>query len=214
LRLKIESYYQYLYNIPGIPDSSYSLINFKQDLSFMNFLANNSIGRNLGIDFTLERFLNHNYYYLITASVFNSKYKGDDGVWRDTRFNKEYVINFLFGKEFYLKKNRILGANVRFNYMGGERISPVLMDKSLQEKTVYYDETRAFADQMPDIYYLDMTFSYRTNKQGHSSVWALQIKNALGSPMYDGYSYNYKTAKIENTKVIVVVPALSYKIEF
>lgn len=214
LRLRVEPYYQYLYNIPGIPDSSYSMINFTQDWTFRDSLTNNSQGKNYGVDVTLERFLHNSYYFLITASIFDSKYKGGDSVWRNTRFDKGYVINLLFGKEFYFKKNRIFGTNIKFNFMGGERISPVLTNESIQSKTIIYDESKSFQNQMPATYNLDLTITYRTNKKRHSSIWALQIKNALGSPMYSGYDYYYKTGKIENSKVIVILPILSYKIEF
>ncbi|HEY4785563.1 MAG TPA: TonB-dependent receptor, partial [Bacteroidales bacterium] len=132
LHLKIEPYYQHLYNVPGIKDSSYSMINFKQDWTFSDSLVNNSIGKNIGVDFTLERFLYRNFYYLVTASVFNSKYKGGDGVWRNTRYNKGYALNILVGKEFFIGKNKVLGINGRLNYIGGERYSPVLMAKSLE----------------------------------------------------------------------------------
>lgn len=75
MRIKIEPYYQILQKVPGIADSSYSMINFLQDWSFSDSLGNNSKGRNIGIDFTLERFLSKNFYYLVTASIFDSKYK-------------------------------------------------------------------------------------------------------------------------------------------
>jgi hypothetical protein len=48
----------------------------------------------------------------------------------------------------------------------------------------------------------------------YSGVWALQLKNALGSPIYEGYSYHYKTSEIKNDKVVVILPVLSYKVEF
>lgn len=214
LRFKMEPYYQYLYNIPGIRDSSYSMINFTQDWTFRSALINNSLGRNYGIDFTLERFLHNNYYYLITASLFDSRYKGGDGVWRNTRYNKGYIMNLLFGKEYYFSRNRIFGANLRLNFMGGERISPLLTDESLLAERVIYDETKAFQDQMPATYNLDITVTYRTNKKKHSSIWALQLKNALGSPMYEGYDYYYKTASIKSNEVVIILPVLSYKIEF
>ena len=214
LRLKIEPYYQYLYNIPGKPGSSYSLINFTQDWTFRDSLANNSKGQNYGIDFTIERFLNDGYYFLITTSIFKSKYSGDDGIRRSTKFNKGYVANILFGKEINLRNNKLLGLNGRFSYIGGDRISPVLMAESIQDKTVYYDETKAFEIKTPAIEYLDLTMTYRINKPGHSSVWALQIKNVLGSKNYEGYAYYYKTGTIENNGYAVILPVLSYKIEF
>jgi hypothetical protein len=214
LRLKVEPYYQYLYNVPGIPDSSYSMINFEQDWSFRDSLKNNSIGKNLGIDFTLERFLSQNYYYLITFSIFDSKYKGNDGVWRNTRFNKNYAFNLLFGKEFNLKNNKVLGINGRFNFIGGERTSPILVDKSLQEKNIYYDGSKAFEIQIPPTYYLDFTISYRVNKRRFSSIWTFQIKNALGSSTGQGYDYNYKTHNIKKYEDAIIVPFLSYRIDF
>ncbi len=214
LRLKVEPYYQYLYNIPGKPGSSYSLINFTQDWTFRDSLDNNSKGQNYGIDFTLERFLNEGYYFLITSSIFKSIYSGDDGIWRNTKFNKGFVANILFGKEFSLRNNKLLGLNGRFSYIGGDRISPVLMAESIQNKTVYYDETKAFEIQTPATKYLDLTLTYRINKPGHSSVWALQIKNVLGAINYDGFAYYYKTGMIENRGYVVILPVLSYKIEF
>ena len=145
-------------------------------------MANNSEGRNYGIDLTVERFLHNGYYFLITTSIFNSIYKGDDDVWRNTKFDKGYVANLLFGKEFNMHNNKVLGINGRLNLMGGDRESPVNIAKSTQEKAIFYDDTKAFTSQSPATKYVDLTITYRNNKQGHSSVWALQVKNVLGCP--------------------------------
>ena len=216
VRFKIETYYQYLYNVPGIPDSSYSMINFKQDWTFRDSLANNSTGKNMGVDFTLERFLNNKFYYLITASIFDSKYRGDDDVWRNSRYDKEFVTNILVGKEFVMGKNRnnILGVNGRLNVVGGERISPILINESIAVKREIYDETRAFEDQESYRSFLDLTVTYRINKKRHASIWAIQVKNVLGAPLSEGYSYNYKTEKIQKDESVVILPVISYKIEF
>jgi hypothetical protein len=88
------------------------------------------------------------------------------------------------------------------------------MTRSMQEKAVLYDETKAFSTRFPSTNYVDLTFTYRINKRSHSSVWALQVKNALGNPMYDGYSYNYRTEAITRNKTVVVLPVLSYRVEF
>ncbi|HPJ47244.1 MAG TPA: TonB-dependent receptor, partial [Tenuifilaceae bacterium] len=206
LRLKTEPYFQYLYDIPGIPNSSYSMINFKQDWGLSDSLANNSTGKNLGIDITFERFLNNNYYYLVTASVFDSKYKGDDGVLRNTRYDKGFAVNLLFGKEFFLSKNRVLGLNARLSLIGGERFSPILTEESIQQAQVVYDETRAFEEQSPATYNFDLSITYRMNKSRYSGIWALQVKNLLGSPMDNGYMYNFRTGGLERWQEKVMVP--------
>jgi hypothetical protein len=213
LRLKVEPYYQYLYNVPGKPRSSYSMINFKQDLAFSDSLINSNFGRNVGIDFTFERFLANNFYYLITCSFFKSTYKGDDGVWRDSRYDKGIAVNLLFGKEFFFSKNRVLGLNGRFNYVGGEKYSPIDEARSIQMNDACFDESKAFSEQFPSISYLNFTITFRTNKPKYSGIWAIQILNALGAPQYQ-FVYNYRTMKVERQALTVIVPVISYKIEF
>jgi hypothetical protein len=214
MRLKVESYFQHLYNIPGIPDSSYSLINFTQDWSFRDSLANNSKGRNFGVDITLERFLQNGFYYLFTASLFKSRYQDPKGIWRDTRFDKIFLANILFGKEFNMRNNKVLSVNTKIYVMGGDRESPVNVVKTKQLRSIYFDETKPFTKQSPATQFVDLTITYRINKPGHSSVWALQVKNIFGSPFYSGDAYYYKTGKISNEGTVIVLPMLSYKIEF
>ncbi|MEX0662498.1 MAG: carboxypeptidase-like regulatory domain-containing protein [Balneolaceae bacterium] len=215
LRFKIEPYIQFLYDAPGIADSSYSMINYKQDWAFGDALENNSIGRNVGVDVTFERFLNKGYYFLITGSVFSSRYKADDGVWRNTRYNKNFVANALVGKEFSFKDNRrILGVNTRLNLVGGERVSPVLTEKSMERELVFFDESQAFKNQLPSTIYADLSVTYRVNRSRHSSIWALQVKNMLGEPMPEGYNYSYESESIVLDESVVVIPSISYTIEF
>ena len=97
-RIKIETYYQHLYNIPVEQKESYfSLINY--GATFYNkkkdSLVNEGTGKNYGIELTIEKFLNKNYYFLLTSSIFESKYKGSDNIERNTCFNGNYVINAL-----------------------------------------------------------------------------------------------------------------------
>ncbi len=215
LRFKTEAYYQYLYNIPGEEGSSYSLINLRRALYLNKQLVNNIKGRNYGIDLTLERFLGDNYYYLITGSIFKSVYKAGDNVWRNTRYNKGFVLNALFGKEFYFANNRkILDVNARVSVTGGERYSPILESQSLAAKRVIYDESRAFSEQFRTLTYVDLTVNYRINHRKSSSVFSLQMKNILGAPIYIEHNYNYQTNQIELSKATLVVPNISYKIEF
>ena len=215
LRFKAEAYYQYLWNIPGEEGTSYSLINLRRALYLNKALVNNTKGRNYGIDLTLERFLGDNYYYLITGSIFKSEYKSGDNVWRNTRYNKGFVLNALFGKEFYFANNRkVLDVNVRVSVTGGERYSPILESQSVAAKRVIYDESRAFSEQFRTLTYADLTVNYRINHHKSSSVFSFQMKNILGAPIYIDHNYNYQTGQIELSKATLVIPNISYKIEF
>ena len=215
LRFKAEAYYQYLWNIPGEEGTSYSLINLRRALYLNKALVNNTKGRNYGIDLTFERFLGDNYYYLITGSIFKSEYKAGDNVWRNTRYNKGFVLNALFGKEFYFANNRkVLDVNARVSVTGGERYSPILESQSVTQKRVIYDESRAFSEQFRTLTYADLTVNYRINHRKSSSVFSFQMKNVLRAPIYIDHNYNYQTGAIELSKATLVIPNISYKIEF
>jgi hypothetical protein len=86
VHLKVEPYFQWLFNVPVIADSSFSMINLQTDWFFAEKLENTGEGRNMGVDVTLEKYISKGYYFMLTASVFDAQYRGGDGVWRNTRF--------------------------------------------------------------------------------------------------------------------------------
>jgi hypothetical protein len=215
-RLRIEPFYQQLFDVPVIPRTSFSMMNLEMDWFFNDSLINKGTGSNLGLDITLERFLHAGYYYLITGSLFDSKYKGGDNIKRNTRFNKNYVVNFLFGKEWSAgrDKNNIIGLNWRFSLLGGDRKSPVDYDASIVARDVVYNEGKAFTERKPTVYYLDFTALWQRNKPRYSSTWSLQFVNLLFQKEFFGYRYNFKTNSIEPLREAIVIPNFSYRIDF
>lgn len=217
LRLKVEPYIQYLYDVPVIPDSNYSVINLELEwYYFNNELVNAGTGKNIGIDITLERFLQNGYYYLITASLFDSKYKGDDGIEHSTRFNTNYVINFLYGKEWVVgnEKNKIFGINGKINFFGGKRYTPINQVESAKIEDVVYYNSRMYENKDPGKFHVNITFNYRINKVKHASIWSLKMINLFLMEENYGYFYNYKSKQVEAWAFAVLTPSFSYKIEF
>ncbi|WP_373396774.1 TonB-dependent receptor [Algoriphagus halophilus] len=105
LRMKIEAYYQHLFQIPikeGM-NETYSIIN--QQWSFATDpLINEGLGKNYGVELTLEQFTHNNLYFLLSTSLYNSQYKTQENVWRNTRYNGNLNITITGGKEFPLQK--------------------------------------------------------------------------------------------------------------
>ncbi|MDU1904991.1 MAG: TonB-dependent receptor [Dysgonomonas sp.] len=213
--LKIEPYFQYLYDVPVARDSSFSIINH-QDWYLDVPLINEGKGKNYGVDVTLERYLANGYYYLFTASVFESKYTGGDGVWRDSRLNRNFLLNALAGKEWKLGKHKqnILNVNLRLSYQGGDRYSPINEAASEIEQDAVYDDSRAYEKQLSPAFISNFTVSYKLNKNKLAHEFALKILNATGYKEFGGHFYNYKKEKVEAYRNAVVMPGISYKIEF
>ncbi|PKP27791.1 MAG: TonB-dependent receptor, partial [Bacteroidetes bacterium HGW-Bacteroidetes-19] len=149
IRLKVEPYYQILENIPVYPNSSFSVINITSNWAINRKLENLGTGKNYGIDVTFERFLKKGYYYLFTATLFDSKYTGGDGKEYNTIYNRGYVINLLAGKEWLLHKKNILSINAKVTYMGGLRYTPVKYEESMAVQWALPDHSRAYESQFP-----------------------------------------------------------------
>ncbi len=215
-RFKVEPYYQYLYDVPVVPNSYFSLQNLELDWFFNETLVNEGTGTNIGIDFTLEHFLTNGFYYLATASVFDSKYKGGDGVERNSLYDKNYVVNLLTGKEWQLGRNKAntLSVNARATMMGGDRYLPLLLDQSITSGELIYDYSQAYEEQEDPALVVSLGFSYRKNKPTHASVWSFHLINATGYDEYRDYEFNLKTGLPEKQFDRSIVPNLSYKIEF
>ena len=215
-RFRVEPFYQRLYDVPVIKGSPFSAINLEVDWFFNDSLVSKGTGYNIGIDLTLERFLESGYYYLFTLSLFDSKYKGGDGILYNSRFNKNIVANFLFGKEWKTGKygDNSIGLNWKFSYLGGDRITPVDQAATAAAKDVVYDESRAFTEHKPSTWYLDLTASWKINKPGHTSVWSVQFVNLLFQKEFFGYRYNIRTNKADPQREVIFIPNISYRIDF
>jgi hypothetical protein len=219
LRFSIEPYYQYLSDVPVAPNGYTSTINFEEELFFNEKLVSEGSGKNFGVDLTLERFLHHGFYYLITASVFDSKYTGTDQQERNTRFNRNFVFNALAGKEWSVGRsgNNLFSSSIRLNYLGGMRKEPVDLEASKAAKEVIYAETpcnMAYQEKFDNQPILSFNVSYRKNHPRHSSVWSLQVLNALGTEEFESDFYNLKKGTVETKFAGIMVPNLSYRIEF
>jgi hypothetical protein len=214
--LRVEPYFQHLFSVPVIADNSFSLINLQGDWFFADKLQNTGKGRNYGLDVTIERYMSKGFYYLVTATVFKSEYKGGDDIWHSTRFNRNYVFNFLAGKEWQVgaSKQNMFILNSRFTFQGGNRYSPVNEAASQEARAIVYDETSPFTMQAQPSLNVHFTASYKINRSKTSSEIALKILNLTGQPDSYGYKYNQLKNTIERDLVSVIVPNLSYKIQF
>ena len=213
LRVGVEGYVQRLFGVPVVADSSFSLINVRQDWTFAEALVNEGAGENVGVEVTLERLLRDGVYALLTGSLFRSRYRGGDGVWRPTRFDQRYAVNALVGREVRVGARNLLGLNVRVAALGGERRSPVDEAASAQREEVVHDETRAFADRAPGVWVLDLTATYRLNGRHVSQVWALQLKNALGATD-SALDYSFLRDAVVEVDEGFPLPVLSYTVEW
>lgn len=224
LRLKIESYYQYLYDVVAEQSaSSYSIVNqggLATDAT-PDSLNNSGTGRNYGAELTFEKFLDKGFYFLITASVFDSKYKGSDGVLRNTAWNSHFITNYLAGKDFALNKNKSdarrrteLTADLKVTWAGGRWYTPVDVEQSLISGETKYMDELAFTERFPDYFRLDARIGFRMHGKQITQEWALDVQNVTNrkNPLYQ--RVDLSTGDVQTINQLGVFPVLQYRIQF
>ena len=192
IRMKIETYYQYLYDLPvkTVP-SAYSLLNSGSGFNrfFPDKLKSTGTGRNYGVDFTLEKSFSRGYFFMMSGSLFDAKYRGSDDTLRNSSFNGRYSANFLFGKEFVIGKNQTLNLGIRVVRTGGQRHGIVDRERSFEEQDIVYQDAHYNEYQFKDYFRADLKLAYKINTRKFTHEIALDIANLFDTKNVLKYSY-------------------------
>jgi hypothetical protein len=177
-------------------------------------LVNTGTGSNYGLELTAERFFSKNIYYLATLSLFESKYKGSDGIERNTAFNGNYVVNVLVGKEFPLNSKSSLNIDFKMTYAGGKRFTPIDLEASQAAGTTKYDETKAFSQQFDPFFKADIKFGYKLNWRKVSQEWVFYIENFTDHDNVLMQTYSKSKNEVKNVSQLGFFPMMQYRIHF
>lgn len=218
IRLKTEAYYQQLLNVPVTQNSSsYSVINFGTDfggLPNVDSLVSKGRGRNYGLEITLERFFEKNYYFLFTTSLFQSQYLASDQKWRNTAFNSNFVVNALAGKEVKIKADNVLSFNLKGVWAGGRREIPVNLAQSKEEGRFVADNENAYRDRLPDYFRVDFRIGYKMNKKKLTHEWAIDLQNVFNIQNTLTRQYNPVLQEMQSLNQIGFFPVPLYRLQF
>jgi hypothetical protein len=168
LRIKTEAYYQYLYQVPvEYASSSYSVLDEGHDMQrfFPDSLVNSGRGRNYGMELTVEKFFSKSYFLMLTASLYDAKRTGSDGICYDALFNGAYVLNMLGSREFNLgeRQNHSITVGGKLTFAGGKRYTPVDEGASaIAGEAVYMDSQRNYL-QFKAYFRADIKLNYKFN---------------------------------------------------
>ena len=217
---KTELYYQYLYNVPVEKDpSSFSLLN--QGSGFARFfpdtLVNEGTGRNMGVEFTIQKYFDNSFFFMTTTSLYDSRYVGSDGIERSTDFNGNYIFNLLGGKEYKVgKQNKnTVALGMKITYAGGMRYGNVniAMTDSLKE-VIFLDEGYN-ENRFRDYFRLDLKVNYTLNAPKVTHEFGLDLVNLLNTQNILGLTYtpNSPTLTAERYQ-LGFLPVFYYKIDF
>lgn len=246
MRFKAEAYFQYIYDA-GIDrdSSSYSTLNvgsFSSDGP--DRLVNGGTGTNYGLELTFEKFLTKGYYWLLTASLYDSKYTASDGLERNTVFNGNYVVNVLGGYELRLNRkspkikeprkqlndkqqvrwdrkqarkadtSHSLKFDIKFTIAGGSRYTPIDLEASAIAQQAVYLDDLAFSEQFAPYYRLDLGLTYRMSRKRVTQEFSASCQNVTDKENPLYARYDSRNNRLQNVNQLGIYPLLQYRIMF
>ncbi|QHT68620.1 TonB-dependent receptor [Rhodocytophaga rosea] len=221
VRLKAETYYQSLWDVPiSIKPSSFSLLN--QGSTFERFfpdtLTNAGTGKNYGIELTLEKFFSNHYFFMVTGSLFDSKYTGSDKVKRNTDFNGNFAMNLLAGTEYAIK-NKTFTFGGKITWAGGRRYSPVDTISTVKSTDIVYIDSQRNSQQFDDYFRADIKLGFKLNSRKLTHEIAVDLVNVLNvknvlSLTYTYNRYNPSLSRLREEYQLGFLPLFYYKVDF
>lgn len=213
---KAEVYFQRLYDIPvhALRASSFSMVNQDEDYA-IEPLTNRGTARNAGVELTLERFWNDQMYFLGTLSLYDSKYRGSDGVWRNTRYNSNAMSTFLAGREWVLKGRRThtLAVDLKVMYGGGVRVTPIDLPKSIALRRQVQETDRLYEGKLEPFSRTDLQCEWRVQYGRRTGALILGVQNLLGSRNPYRQYYDAGSQTLRYSYLLGRIPVFGYRMD-
>lgn len=202
----ISLYRQQLLDLPAQP--GYNLLN-EWDGIFAMTLTNQGEALNQGGSIALEHDMVGGFYFLINATVFESRFGYGEEEEHESRWNTQHIVNAAIGREYAKQKEhikRIWGVNLRINSMGGQRYTP--------RPTSDVPYPQAYGARYNDVFRVDVRVYLKRERVGRTGMWSLDLLNATNA-QNEAYRYfDARKGELVTKYQLGLIPNLSYRIEF
>lgn len=213
-KLQVEAYFQRLFNVPVHPTPSPFWLLNERDGYATDGLVSEGTGLNYGLDITYERFFSKGLFYLLSASVFKSTYETLDGETYNTRYDNNFGLNGMIGKEWAFKNGGLFQIGGRVIYGGGLRYTPG--DPTLSARVGDYvpDDSRTYEEQVPDYFRIDARLAFRKSLKKIAYTLSFDAQNVTNrenvrDEIYDP-GLNALTFRFQSG----LIPVFSFQVDF
>jgi len=216
LVLKIEPYYQFLYNIPAslLNQRSYWLLNAGDEFE-VDPLKPTGEGRNFGMDVTLEKYFANQLFFILNTSLFKSDFrKGIGNPVYPTRYASDIIASFTTGKEWQLQNGNVFEAGFKILYSDGLRYTPIDEAQSEIFRRTIEIQDQAFANKTTGYFRIDLRISYRKNLPTRSWKLSLDIQNATNRVNQERPEYDLLRHEVIFDSQASIIPVISYTLDF
>ncbi len=220
-RFHTEIYQQNLFDVPVSARNNFSSYWILNDVDHYanEALTSDGIGKNIGIDISFEKLFNKGAFFILSTSLFDSKYKmsKESTTWYNTQYNSNVSATFIGGKEWAVRNNGTIQIGLKMLYNGGQRLTPLLENVGdINQKNPPLDYARPFEEKVKAYFRPDLRIAYR--KDNLKTAWniALDIQNVIARKNIDGLNRTYDPELHQwvYRNQSSLVPLISFQIDF
>jgi hypothetical protein len=214
LQIKTEAYFQKITRlpVPTNPDKYWTPI--FGGVNQGDTLSNIGEGRNMGVEITFQKFFTQGYYFLVTGSLFDSKYKPASGTWYNTRYNINHITNLVGGKEFNWNENKLVGVNCKLLWSGGKRLIPIDLPASIEKGEAVYLLDEIYSIKGKDYFRIDLGIKLHFFKERSEHTLSLDIQNVTNRRNVWAIDFHPESESIEDYPMAGIIPIFNYRVEF
>lgn len=221
IQTKVEAYYQHLYDVPVTTyESTFSMVNFGADFNtaLPDSLDNDGLARNYGVELTIEKFMDKGFYFLVTTSLYESKYTASNGQEYHSAFSGNFTFNSLVGYEWRFKEGKrfqnSLTFDTKFTYNGGRRFTPVLEQESILAGVEIRDYENAYTQRYPDYIKLNFRLGFKMVGKKVTQEWAADMTNITNRQNVFVQEFDAKNGQWNTTYQTGFLPIVQYRLTF
>lgn len=215
-RATVETYYQYGFDMPTGRDSfsGYWLYNERQAFGYIPMISQ-AQSQNYGLDMTIEKSFGHNFFALITGSIFASQYKSfGDTDWLRARTDKGWGMSIMGGYEFVFKKGGVLQLATKCFISGGVRYTPADEAASRAAGYLVEDQNNIFGATSGTYFRLDARIAYRKDHKKLSYTISIDVQNCTNFQNVRNFAYDRQAAALIPRYQSGILPVLAFQINF
>ena len=213
-RLSLEGYYKTYKKFP-IDPSQPNVFIFDQSMIDGLFLNHETLDDggeafSRGIELMIQKKLASEFYGLVSASYYKTRYKDLIGDWYDRIYDNEFNFTFEGG---YIPNNE-WEFKLRWIYAGGSPYTPYDIEKSILANNGIWDIENINSKRLPDYHSLNVRVDKRFYFSGSNLIVFLSVWNAYGRENIAQYVWNQKQKKVDKQYQWSTLPVLGIEFEF
>jgi hypothetical protein len=192
-RMTLEFYRKDYEHLPMEPsDPTLAVIDEGRSLSYFGRYQNlQASGKALaqGIEFLMQKKLAEDFYGLVSASLFECRYRDLNGTWRARAWDNRYIFSVIGG----YKPDNEWEFSIRWNIGGGVPYTPFDLAKSMAANEGIVDPACANTERLPAFHSLNVRVDKRFFFTTSSMTTYLSVMNVYNRK--NVYSYFWDRAR-------------------